>query len=163
MSRVVLRVSGRANEDETILMHKLLRMYSRYAESQGWKLSSKVTDESSGGPLKEVVVEIGGEKVHSKLKYESGVHRIQWVPPKEQQCRVFTAKLSVAVVPEGKDRIGTEGCANNEKIRTYNFPQDRLTDHRTGLTFYELDLIFDGELEPIIRALAEHDGRAPDG
>jgi protein subunit release factor A len=162
MSRVVLRISGRADGDETTLIRKVFRMYSRYAESQGWKMESKATGESGDGPLKEVVAEISGENVYSKLKYESGVHRVQWVLPMERQGRVFTSKLLVAVAPEGAPLDGTGASVDSKTIRTYNFPLDRLTDHRIGQTFHELHLVLDGRLDPIIRALAERDGGAAD-
>ncbi len=162
MSRVVLRISGRATGDEATLIPKVLHMYTRYAESQGWRIELKTSGGSAWGPLKEVVALITGEDVYGKLKHESGVHRVQWVPPLEQQGRVFTSKVLVAVAPEADELAGTGASADTGTIRTYNFPQNRLTDHRVGLTWYELDLILDGKLDPIIQALAARQGGAPD-
>ena len=162
MSRVVLRISGRADAEETILIHTVFRMYSRYAESLGWKMESKATDESGDGLHKEVVAEISGENVYSKLKFESGVHRVQWLPPMERQGRVFTSKLLVTVVPESAAPDGTGASVGSKTIRTYNIPLDQLTDHRIGLTFHELHLVLDGKLDPIIQALADRDGGAAD-
>jgi peptide chain release factor 1 len=194
--------------------------------------------ESEVGGLKEVIALISGEKVYSKMKYESGVHRVQRVPVTEQQGRVHTSAITVAVLPEagdvevsidpkdiridtfcssgpggqsvnttysavrithlptslvvscqdeksqiknrakalrvlrsrlyemeldkqraeiGAERRGMVGTGDrSEKIRTYNFPQNRLTDHRIGLTLYQLDMIMDGRLDPVIEALSTH-------
>ena len=203
----------------------------------GWK--SRRRSESAVGGLKEVLALVSGNKVYSKLKYESGVHRVQRVPATEQQGRVHTSAITVAVLPEadeveikveekdiridtfcssgpggqsvnttysavrithlptGADRllpgrkiadqeprqsrcaccargstrwscekqqaaIGAErrtmvGTGDrSEKIRTYNFPQNRLTDHRIGLTLHQLDLVMEGRLDPIIDALTAH-------
>jgi protein subunit release factor A len=132
-------------------------MYSRFAESQGWKMETKATGESGGGLFKDIVAEVSGDNVYGKLKYESGVHRVQWVPPSEGQGRVHTAKLLVAVIPESDDLTGSGSSSDNSAIRTYNFPQDRLVDHRVGLVFHELGLILEGKLDPIIQALAERE------
>jgi peptide chain release factor 1 len=161
MSRVVLRISGPAIGDEATLIPKVLHMYSRYAESQGWSIEVSPSAGSRWGPLTEVVAVISGENVYRKFKYENGVHRIQWVPPAEQQGRVFSSKVLVAVAPEGDELAATGVSADAGKIRTYNFPQNRLTDHRIGVTWHELDLILDGKLDPIIQALEAQQGGAP--
>jgi protein subunit release factor A len=134
---MVLRVSG----DEAILASKIFRMYLKYAEAQGWSIAV-VPDQAS------LVAVLRGENAFRDLQYESGVHRIQWVPPTEQEGRIFTSKVMVAVAAEGDESDGP-----SETIRTYNFPQNRVTDHRIALTLHGLDLVMDGKLDPIIHAL----------
>ena len=213
-------------------------MYNRYAESQKWKVEVLSTSESGVGGLKEVIALIEGDRVYSRLKYESGVHRVQSVPATEQQGRVHTSAITVAVLPEAEEvdvkieakdlRIDTfcssgpggqsvnttysavrithiptntvVSCQDeksqiknrekgmrvlrsrlyevemqkqadalakerkqmvgsgdrSEKIRTYNFPQNRLTDHRIGFTIHQLEQVMDGKLQPIIDALTTH-------
>jgi protein subunit release factor A len=107
-------------------------------------------------PVKEVITVIHGENAYLKLRYENGVHRVQWVPPIEKEGRVFTAKLLVTVVPQAGNEQHL--AADLGPIRTYNIPQNRATDHRIGLTLHQLDLVMDGNLEPIIQALTAHFG-----
>jgi protein subunit release factor A len=144
MDKVVIRVSGHAVGDEAALVSEVLYMYYRYAKSQGWNVQLT--------PNAEDVV-IRGEGVHRKLRYEGGVHRIQWVPPTEQQGRVFTSKVTVVVIPD-QHTLNHPDPGVGETIRTYNLPLNRLTDHRVELSFEDLDLIMEGELDPIIDALA---------
>jgi peptide chain release factor 1 len=236
---VVLEIrAGTGGDEATLFADEMFRMYSRYAEQQGWKVEVLSTSESSVGGLKEVIAIIEGKRVYSQMKYESGVHRVQRVPATEQQGRVHTSAVTVAVLPEAEDvdikiepkdlRIDTfcssgpggqsvnttysavrithiptntvvscqdeksqiknrekamrvlrsrlyevemqkqqEALAKerkamvgsgdrSEKIRTYNFPQNRVTDHRIGLTIHQLSEVMDGKLQPIVDALITH-------
>ena len=237
---VIVEVRGAAGGEEAALFAAdLYRMYTRYAEKQGWKVEVLEANSTGLGGFKEVVFSIDGNGAYSKLKYENGAHRVQRVPETESGGRIHTSTATVAVLPEAEEveveihdkdiRIDTfcssgpggqsvnttqsavrithlptgivvscqdeksqnsnkekamrvlrarlfdlkqkeemEKMANarkmavgsgdrSERIRTYNFPQSRVTDHRIGLTLHKLDLILNGELEEVIDALILHE------
>jgi peptide chain release factor 1 len=236
---VILEIrAGTGGDEATLFAAEMFRMYTRYAESQGWKVEVLNTSESGVGGLKEVIAMIQGDRVYSRMKYESGVHRVQRVPATEQQGRVHTSAVTVAVLPEAEDvdvkiepkdlRVDTfcssgpggqsvnttysavrithiptntvVSCQDeksqiknrdkamrvlrsrlyememqrqqdalakerktmvgsgdrSEKIRTYNFPQNRVTDHRIGLTIHQLTEVMDGKLQPLLEAVVSH-------
>jgi len=228
--------AGTGGEEAGLFAADLFRMYSRYADSRGWSVDILSRSESGIGGFKEIIFEVRGRGAYSRLKYESGVHRVQRVPVTEAQGRIHTSAATVAVLPEAEEievdikdddlkmdifhssapggqnvqkvatairlthlptgmvvvcqdersqlknrvkalavlrarllemrqreqmeeisetrrsQVGTG--ERSEKIRTYNFPQDRLTDHRVGLTTHNLPAILDGDLDDIIDAVA---------
>jgi peptide chain release factor 1 len=237
---VVLEIrAGTGGDEATLFAAEIFRMYGRFAESRGWKVEVTSASESSVGGLKEVTALVSGNRVYSALKYEGGTHRVQRVPATEQQGRVHTSAITVAVLPEADEieikvdpkdiridtfcssgpggqsvnttysavrithlptgivvscqdeksqiknrakaervlrsrlyekeleeqqqKIGAErrtmvGTGDrSEKIRTYNFPQNRVTDHRIGLTLHQLDQVMEGKLDAIVDALMAHD------
>jgi len=233
---IILEIrAGTGGDEAALFAADLFRMYSRYAESQKWKVEILSFSETDGGGFKEVVAMISGDSVYAKLKFESGTHRVQRVPQTETQGRIHTSACTVAVLPEAQDvdidinpadirtdlyrasgsggqhvnktesavrlthiptgvvvacqdessqhknkakalkvlksRIydqlraarNSETAADrksqvgsgdrSERIRTYNFPQGRCTDHRINLTLYRLDAIMQGEVGEVIDAL----------
>ena len=231
--------AGTGGEEAALFAADLYRMYTRYAEKQGWKCELMSMNDTGLGGIKEVVFSIQGNGVFGKLKFESGVHRVQRVPETEAGGRIHTSAATVAVLPEAeevdvqidendlrvdvfrasgpggqcvnrtdsavrithlptglvvscqdeksqhknkakairilrarlfdkvkeeKDSARAENRRNqvgsgdrSERIRTYNFPQQRLTDHRINLTLYKLDEVMEGNLDEIIDALIEAD------
>ena len=237
---VIVEIRGGAGGEEAALFaHSLFRMYSMYAASKGWTYEVLSLNETELGGIKEIVFSLQGEGAYSRLKFESGVHRVQRVPETETQGRIHTSTVTVAVMPEAEevdleldmnelkidtfrssgaggqhinktssairvthlptgmvvecqdersqyknkdkalkvlrsrllqqkqqaqkdaidaDRRSQVGTGDrSERIRTYNFPQGRLTDHRIGLTLYKLDSIMDGALDEVLDALITAD------
>ena len=197
---VIVEIRAGAGGDEAALFAaEIFRMYARYAEMKGWKCDVVNTEEIGIGGMKYVEFIVEGNGAYSKLKYESGVHRVQRVPVTESGGRIHTSTCTVAVMPEVEDDVkidippediriditrasGNGGQGVNttdshdaeadlrrsqigtgdrsEKIRTYNFPQSRVTDHRIKLTLYNLDEIMNGHLDEIIDALTTADQQA---
>ena len=238
---VILEIRGGVGGEESALFaHSLLRMYTMYAESHGWKLEIASINETELGGVKDCSAVIEGDGAWSRLKFESGVHRVQRVPETESGGRIHTSAATVAVLPEmepvdvelnpadiemqvyrasgaggqhvnktssavrlihrptgtvvecqqersqfqnrdkamrilasrlyeaEQEKISSEYTAQrrsqigsgmrNERIRTYNFPQGRVTDHRIGLTLYKLDAVLNGDLDELVEGLilAEH-------
>jgi peptide chain release factor 1 len=231
--------AGTGGDEAALFANDLFRMYSRYAEEQGWKIDIMDSHYTDIGGIKELIFVIDGQGAYSKLKYESGVHRVQRVPTTESGGRIHTSAATVAVLPEaeevevnidpaeirvdvycssgpGGQSVNTTQSAvrlthlptglvvtcqdeksqhknkakalrvlrarlkemleeeknaeyagtrknqvgsgdRSERIRTYNFPQGRVTDHRINLTLHKLDVILQGQLKEIIEALIAHD------
>ena len=231
--------AGAGGNESALFSADLYRMYCRYAEARGWKIETMDSNPSDLGGFKEIVFAVTGTDVFKRLKYESGVHRVQRVPATEAQGRIHTSTATVAVLPEAqevdveikpedieinvcrasgkggqgvnttdsavqiqhkpsglivrcadqrsqqknkaqaltvlrsrllerkiaeenakyaaqrKDQVGTG--ERSEKIRTYNFPQNRVTDHRIEVTLYNLASFIDGDLDPLIEPLMTHD------
>jgi peptide chain release factor 1 len=224
--------AGTGGDEAALFAADLFRMYTRYAERYGWKVESLSLSQTDGGGIREVVANISGKDIYSRLKYERGVHRVQRVPVTESQGRIHTSTVTVAVLPEAeevdvqidpgdlrvdvfrasgpggqsvnttdsavrithvpsglvvqcqdeksqhknkakamkvlrsrlleqetereaaeraserRDQVGTGG--RSEKIRTYNFPQSRVTDHRAGVTLHKLDAVIEGDLDELL-------------
>ena len=231
--------AGAGGQESALFAASLHRMYTHYAEARGWKFEDLDSSASDLGGYKEVIFQITGTDVYKRLKYESGVHRVQRVPATEAQGRIHTSTCTVAVLPEAEEvdielkpedldisvcrasGPGGQGvnttdsavqiihkptglivrCADqrsqqknkaraltvlrsrllerkvaeenakyaaqrkaqvgtgerNERIRTYNFPQNRVTDHRIELTIYNLPTVMEGDLDPVIEPLMAHD------
>jgi peptide chain release factor 1 len=237
-SAIVEIRAGTGGDEAALFAADLLEMYQRYCQLQGWKTEVMDRTESDLGGIKDATLEVNGTGVYAKLKFESGVHRVQRVPQTETQGRVHTSAITVAILPEadeveikleakdvridtfcssgpggqsvnttysavrlthlptgvivscqdeksqiknrakaervlrsrlyeielekqqqaiGAERKSMVGSGDrSEKIRTYNFPQNRLTDHRIGLTIHQLNLVMEGKLDQIIDALTNY-------
>ncbi|MCP1199937.1 peptide chain release factor 1 [Notoacmeibacter sp. MSK16QG-6] len=236
---VILEIrAGTGGDEAALFAGDLFRMYERYAASQGWKVSVDTMSEGEAGGFKEIIAEVSGRGVFARMKFESGVHRVQRVPATEAGGRIHTSAATVAVLPEAQDvdveindsdiRIDTMRASGaggqhvnttdsavrithlptgivvtqseksqhqnraramqilrarlydakrsqadaersesrraqvgsgdrSERIRTYNFPQGRVTDHRINLTLYKLDRVIEGDLDELVDALiADH-------
>jgi len=231
--------AGAGGQESALFAADLYRMFTRYADARGWKTESLDSSPSDLGGFKEIIFQITGQDVYKRLKYESGVHRVQRVPATEAQGRIHTSTCTVAVLPEAEEvdieikpedlditvcrasgpggqgvnttdsavqivhkptgvivrcadersqqknkakamkvlrsrlldaRVAEENAKyaaqrkaqvgtgeRNERIRTYNFPQNRVTDHRIELTLYNLPVVLEGEMDGIIEPLMRHD------
>jgi protein subunit release factor A len=164
MSRLAIEISALTPGNEDSKVSTFVKMYSRYAERQGWKLEpcfeAALPSGARGATLSEslgrVVAVLSGEGVYAKVRFENGVHRVQWVPPSDPEGRVLTSKVRVVVAQEGDQ--ATRAYSDAEVIRTYNIPQNRLTDHRIDLTLHGLDLIMVGGLDQVIDPLIAYFG-----
>lgn len=236
---VILEIrAGTGGDEATLFAAEILRMYARYAERQGWKMDIMDASDTGIGGIKDAVAVIEGDKVYSKMRYESGVHRVQRVPQTETSGRIHTSAITVAVLPEAEEvdvkinqndlRVDTF-CSSgpggqsvnttysavrithlptgvvvsmqdeksqiknrekamrilrarlqeieeqkvhdeqaserksmvgsgdrSEKIRTYNFKENRVSDHRIGLTVHQLDLVMEGQLDEFVETLTTH-------
>jgi peptide chain release factor 1 len=236
---VILEIrAGTGGDEATLFASEVLRMYTRYAERQRWKMDIMETADTGVGGIKEAIAMVEGDNVYSKMRYESGVHRVQRVPQTETQGRIHTSAITVAVLPEAEEvdiqinqndlRVDTF-CSSgpggqsvnttysavrithlptgvvvsmqdeksqiknrekamrvlrarlqeieeqkqhdalsaerksmvgsgdrSEKIRTYNFKENRVTDHRIGMTVHQLDLVMEGALDDFVEALRTH-------
>jgi peptide chain release factor 1 len=236
---IILEIrAGTGGDEATLFAYEIMRMYMRYAERQSWRVQALDISESSIGGIKEAILLIEGNRVYSRLKHESGVHRVQRVPQTEASGRIHTSAITVAILPEAEEvdikidpkdlRIDTfcssgpggqsvnttysavrlthiptgtvvsmqdeksqiknrekamrvlrsrllemeqskqhEAIASerrsmvgsgdrSEKIRTYNFKENRVTDHRIGFTLHQLDLFMEGEIDSVLDALIAH-------
>ena len=198
--------AGAGGDEAALFAADIFRMFTRYAERNRWKTEVIDKSEIGVGGLKEVTFLIKGHGAYSRLKFESGVHRVQRVPATESSGRVHTSTITVAVLPEiddvseveinpsdlkidtyrssgaGGQHVNTTDSAvrithlptglvvtsqdgrsqvgsgdRSEKIRTYNFPQGRVTDHRIKLTLHRLEGVLDGDLDEMIDALIAYD------
>ena len=231
--------AGAGGSESALFAADLYRMYTRYAEGRGWRVETMDSSPSELGGFKEIIFSVSGTEVYKRLKFESGVHRVQRVPATEAQGRIHTSTATVAVLPEAeevdieikpeeleitvcrasgpggqgvnttdsavqilhkpsglivrcadqrsqqknkaraltvlrsrlleqriaeekarydatrKDQVGTG--ERSEKVRTYNFPQNRVTDHRVDLTLYNLTSVIEGQMDPIINPLIDHE------
>src|SRR5207302_516450 len=154
---VVVEIQGAEGGDEAALFAAdPFRMYTRWAEKKGWKVDVVDASPTGIGGYDKIEFEVHGHGAYSQLKYEGGVHRVQRVPKTEAQGRIHTSAATVAVQQAaiGAQRRGMVRSGNrSEKIRTYNFKDNRVTDHRINLTLHKLDRVMQGELDDLVDAL----------
>jgi protein subunit release factor A len=152
-NNVILEIrAGTGGDEASLFAAEVFRMYTRFAEQHCWKVEVLSLSKSGVGGYKEVIAIIEGARVYSQIKWEGGVHRALRVPVTEMQGRMHTSAVKVDVLSKA-DKVD-----RSERIRTYNFPQNRLTDHRIGLTLHQIDLIMEGGLQPVVDALtAQYD------
>ena len=236
---IILEIrGGTGGEEAALFAADLFRMYSRFADSNGWKVEVMSSNPTGTGGFKEIIASISGSRIYSKMKYESGTHRVQRVPATETQGRIHTSAATVAIMPEaeevdvqvrnedlridvfrasgpGGQSVNTTDSAirithlptglvvicqdeksqhknkakamkvlcsrllqaeqekqhaemaeqrraqvgsgdRSERIRTYNFPQGRITDHRINLTLYKLDAVMEGDMNEVVDSLISH-------
>ncbi|WP_421902671.1 peptide chain release factor 1 [Maridesulfovibrio sp.] len=236
---IILEIrAGTGGEEAALFAADLFRMYSRFAESNGWKVEVMNSNPTGTGGFKEIIAAISGSRIYSKMKYESGTHRVQRVPATETQGRIHTSAATVAIMPEaeevdvqvrnedlridvfrasgpGGQSVNTTDSAirithlptglvvicqdeksqhknkakamkvlcsrllqaeqekqhaemaeqrraqvgsgdRSERIRTYNYPQGRITDHRINLTLYKLDAVMEGDMNEVVDSLISH-------
>ena len=164
---------GAGGEEAALFAGVLFRMYQHYAESRRWSLEIMDASPTELGGFKEIVFQLSGAGVYGRMKFESGVHRVQRVPETESQGRVQKSQLKnrekcmrvlrsrvlemeqekqrAATAQDRKSQVGTGD--RSERIRTYNYPQGRITDHRIGLTLHRLDAVLNGDLDEVLDAL----------
>src|SRR5437667_158698 len=148
---IVLEIrAGTGGDEATLFAAEIFRMYSRYAVGKRWKVEVLSSSESGVRGLKEVIALVEGRGAYSQLKYESGVHRVQ----RSRLYEIQQEKQQAALAKERKAMVGSGD--RSEKIRTYNFPQNRVTDHRIGLTMHQLGEVMDGKLQPFVDGLTTH-------
>ena len=167
--------AGEGGAESALFAADLLRMYIQYANSKGWKTEILDKNESDLGGYKDVQIAIKSnttdpaQGVYAHLKYEGGVHRVQRVPVTETQGRIHTSAAGVLLAAQ-QEAIEAEQSAarksqvrtvdRSERIRTYNFPENRIADHRTGYKSYNLDQVMDGALEPVVQSAIQMDEEA---
>src|ERR671933_697326 len=161
---VIVEIRQAAGGDEAALWAgDLFRMLTRYAERRGFKWEQLAASPNDAGGFQSISFAVKGEGAYSVFKWEGGTHRVQRVPATESQGRIHTSTATVAVMPAAEEaetrrsQIGSGGRA--EKIRTYNFPENRVTDHRVKLTVHNLDRVLEGELDEFTDALQAEERR----
>ena len=160
---IIIRAEGE-NEEAALFAENIFYMYSSFAQKKKWKLEILNIKNKNSGGIEIIIFSIRGRHVYDSLQYETGVHRVQCVPKNQNSGKIQTSTITVAVFPDSNENTLNMDIVTNlqnqlnqdnfqERIRTYNFPQNRLTDHRISFTLYTLDLIMQGELEELINAL----------
>ncbi|MDE2978310.1 MAG: PCRF domain-containing protein [Acidobacteriota bacterium] len=147
--------AGTGGDEATLFAAELFRMYGRYADDHGWKVEILDMSESGIRGVKEVSAIVEGRGAFATLRYEAGVHRVQAMRVlKSRLLEIEEAKANAEMGEERRRMVGSGD--RSEKIRTYNFPQNRVTDHRVGLSVHKLPQVLEGDLEPLIVPLRQH-------